>query len=50
MPTDEIPSSVQMWGHLTELATSVVTTELHDCFTAFAAEYVARAEDSSRRG
>lgn len=50
MPTDQIPSSVQMWGHLTELAASVVTAELHDCFTAFAAEYVTRAEDSSRRG
>lgn len=48
MPADEIPSLTADVGQLTELATSVVTTELHDRFAAFAAEYPTRAEDSSR--
>ncbi len=50
MPTDEIPSLTADVGQLTELATSVVTAELHDRFAAFAAEYLACAEDSSTRG
>jgi len=50
MPTDEIPSLTADVGQLTELATSVVTTELHDRFAAFAAEYLAHAEESSTRG
>ena len=50
MPADEIPSLSSDVGQLTELATSVVKTELHDHFASFAAEYVARAVDSSERG
>lgn len=46
MPAEEIPSLTVDVGHLTELATSVVTTELHDRFADFAAEYVAQAEDT----
>lgn len=44
MPTDEVPSLTSDVAQLTELATSVVTAELHDRFAAFAAEYFARAE------
>lgn len=44
MPTDEIPSLTAHVSQLTELATSVVTTELHERFADFAAEYLARAE------
>jgi len=47
MPPDEIPSLSAEVGQLTELATSVVTTELHDRFASFAAEYLARAEERS---
>jgi len=47
MPTDEIPSLTSDVKQLTELATSVVTTELHDQFTTFAAEYLAAAEEWS---
>ena len=50
MPTDEIPSLTADVSQLTELATSVVTTELHDRFATFAAEYLARADGISRRG
>lgn len=50
MPTDEVPSLTADVHQLTELATSVVTTELHDRFTAFAAEYLARAGEGSDAG
>ncbi len=43
MPSEEIPALSAAVGQLTELAASVVTTELHERFAAFAAEYVARA-------
>lgn len=45
MPADEIPSLTADVGQLTELATSVVATELHERFTAFTAEYVDRANN-----
>lgn len=48
MPADEIPSLTSDVGQLTELATSVVTTELQDRFASFAADYVARAEVRTR--
>ena len=38
-----------MSRRLTELATSVVTTELHERFAAFAADYLARAETDGKR-
>ena len=44
MPTDEIPSLTADVGQLTALATSVVTTELHDRFAGFAAEYLDKAK------
>ncbi len=48
MPADQIPSVTADVGQLTELATTVVTTELHERFTAFAAEYLARAEGAAQ--
>lgn len=49
MPADEVPGLASDVGQLTDLATNVVTIELHDRFAAFAADYLARAEDSSNR-
>lgn len=45
MLPDEIPSLTADVGQLTELATSIVTTELHERFAAFAADYLAQAQD-----
>lgn len=44
MPADEIGSLTTDVAQLTELATSVVTTELHNRFAAFVAEYVDRGQ------
>ena len=44
MLADEMPALASDVGQLTELATSVVTTELHEQFAAFAADYLDRAE------
>lgn len=41
-PVDEIPSLMADVAHLTDLATSIVTTELRDCFAELAAEDLAR--------
>lgn len=46
MPAEEMPSLATAVNQLTELATSVVTAELHDRFAAFADEYLARAAES----
>ena len=46
MPVDELPTLAANVGQLAELATSVVTTELHDRFAAFAAEYLDQADGS----
>jgi DNA-binding transcriptional MerR regulator len=43
MPSEEISELTANVAQLTELATSVVTTELHRRFAAFAAEYVGGA-------
>lgn len=48
MPADEIPALSADVGQLTELATSVVTTELHDRFAAFATEYLERATKANQ--
>lgn len=47
MPTEEISELAADVGQLTELATSVVTTELHERFAAFASEYISRATEMS---
>lgn len=44
MPVDEIPALTADVGRLTELATSVVTTELHQRFAAFATEFLDQAD------
>lgn len=44
LPADGLPTLTFQVNQLTELATSVVTTELHDRFAAFAADFLARAE------
>ena len=51
MPADEVPSLTSDVRQLTELATSVVTTELQDRFTAFASDYLAKvqADEESAR-
>ncbi len=43
MPADDVPGLATDVGQLTELATSVVTTELQERFAAFAADYLAQA-------
>lgn len=45
MPADLVPALTTDVGQLAELATSVVTTELHDRFAEFAADFMARAEN-----
>ena len=40
MPAEEMNSLTAAVNQLTELATSVVTAELHDRFAAFAEQYV----------
>ena len=50
MSVDEMPSLVAAVSQLTELATSVVTAELHERFAAFAEQYLARAVDSVAKG
>ena len=44
MPADEIGSLSADVAKLTELATSVVTTEMHDRFASFADDYLAQAK------
>jgi hypothetical protein len=44
-PPEEIPSLSEAVAQLTELATSIVTAELHEHFTAFAEQYLSRATD-----
>lgn len=48
MPVNEVPSLTAEVGQLAELATSVVTRELHDRFAAFTADYLARADHSTQ--
>lgn len=43
MPSGEVSSLTADVGQLTEMATSIVTTELHARFASFASDYVARA-------
>ncbi len=43
MPTDDVASLSSDVGQLAELATSVVTTELHARFASFATDYLAQA-------
>ena len=42
MPAEEVPS---LTAAATELATSVVTAELHERFAAFAEQYLARSAE-----
>jgi len=50
MPPDEVASLTTNVGQLTELATSVVTTELHRRFAMFATEYLERAKVENEQG
>ena len=50
MPAEEMPSLTMALSQLTELATSVVTAELHVRFAAFAEQYLARAAESVAKG
>ena len=50
MPAEEMPSLTAAVSQLTELATSVVTAELHERFAAFAEQYLARAAESVTKG
>ena len=50
MPAEEMPSLTAAVSQLTELATSVVTAELHQRFAAFAEQYLARAAESVAKG
>ncbi len=50
MPAEEMSSLSAAVNQLTELATSVVTAELHERFAAFAEQYLARAADSVAKG
>ena len=50
MPAEEMPSLTVAVTQLTELATSVVTAELHERFAAFAEQYLARAAESVATG
>lgn len=50
MLAGEMHSLTTAVNQLTELATSVVTAELHDCFAAFADEYLAQAAESITKG
>ena len=43
MPAEEMSSLTAAVSQLTELATSVVTAELHERFAAFAEQYFTRA-------
>jgi hypothetical protein len=45
LPPDEIPSLLADVNRLTDLATSVVTIELHDRFAAFTADYLSQVGD-----
>ena len=45
MPVDKIPTLAADITQLSNLATNVVTTELNDRFSAFAAEYISQAEN-----
>lgn len=45
MTAEDVPALAADVAKLTELATSVVTTELHDRFAAFAEEYMAKAAE-----
>ena len=46
MPAEEMPSLTAAVNQLAELATSVVTGELHERFAAFAEHYLARVPES----
>ncbi len=50
MPAEEMPSLTAAVTQLTELATSVVTAELHERFAAFAEPYLAKAAASVTEG
>ena len=50
MPAEEMHSLTTAVNQLTELATSVVTAELHDRFAAFAEQYLAQAAKSVTTG
>ena len=50
MPAEEMHSLTTVVNQLTELATSVVTAELHDRFVTFADEYLAQAAESITKG
>ena len=50
MPAEEMSSLSAAVNQLTELATSVVTAELHERFAAFAEQYLARAAESVTKG
>ena len=50
MPAEEMPFLTTAVSQLTELATSVVTAELHERFAAFAEQYLARAAESVTKG
>ena len=50
MHAEEMPSLTMAVSQLTELATRVVTAELHERFAAFAEQYLARAADSVAKG
>ena len=50
MPAEEMPSLTAAVSQLTELATSVVTAELHERLAAFAEHYLARAAESVTKG
>ena len=50
MPAEEMPSLSAAVSQLTELATSVVTAELHERFAAFAEQYLTRAAESVAKG
>jgi hypothetical protein len=50
MNADEIPTLTADVSQLAELATSVVTTELHNRFADFTADYLRRADSSSALG
>ena len=50
MPADEMPFLMAAVSQLTDLATSVVTAELHERLAAFAEHYLARAAESVAPG
>ena len=50
MPAEEMPSLTMAVSQLTELATKVVTAELHERFASFAEQYLTRAAESVAKG